>query len=396
MGRKLEDWLEGYIRYSDISEAPDLYHIWVGLFCLSAALERRVHLPWGDSRLYPNQYVILVGPSGVARKGDAIGLGQRLLEELNLPKIGEDNSAESLILDLQSSETHYFLGERMLTQCSSYCVSEELSVFTGYQNTRLLGYLTNWYDSRTSWKRSTKHQGIDEITNMCFNFLGGTAPDWIPYILTPEAMGGGFTSRVIFVVEQDKRKLIDNPFEAITDVELKKTLINDLEHVHMLVGTFSISKEAAEVYKAWYHKQDAVYKQGKMSFPSPTFDGYWARRPAHLMKMCMALSVSRGGSLEIIKFDIERALKLLEITEKRMSLVFSGVGKARYAEEIDKIIRYIEKRGTVNRSELLNNFYRNVEDLRPIIQQLWQRKVINVEKTPDGRDEKYTFVWKES
>jgi len=33
---------------------------------------------------------------------------------------------------------------------------------------------------------------------MCFNLIGGTAPDWIPHIFTRENIGGGLTSRIMY------------------------------------------------------------------------------------------------------------------------------------------------------------------------------------------------------
>jgi len=219
---------------------------------------------------------------------------------------------------------------------------------------------------------------------MCFNLLAATAPDWLPHILTREATGGGFTSRCIFVVETERRKIIANPNLLIPDKLLRRDLLHDLELIHMLTGEFELDPETQTTYEDWYRDQCERDDSGTSTLPDPLFDGYRGRRPVHLIKTAMCLSASRGDDLTITPYDFNRALTLLTETEERMGDVFAGLGRARYVEETDMLISYIERHRVVKKSQVLQDFYRNLDDasLDAITKVLSGMKVIEVERIP--------------
>ncbi len=80
--RKFKNWLKAYIEYTENSEAPYLFQFWAGIFSIAAALERNVWAQW-DRILYPNFYIVLVGPSGV-RKGSAMYPAERILKAADI------------------------------------------------------------------------------------------------------------------------------------------------------------------------------------------------------------------------------------------------------------------------------------------------------------------------
>ena len=101
MTRHLDDWLEGYVKFTSNSEPPELFHIWTALSVLAASLQRKCSLPWGTLTFYPNLYVVLIAPSGKARKGTAMGPGMDLLEDLGIKMAAESTTRESLIRELK-------------------------------------------------------------------------------------------------------------------------------------------------------------------------------------------------------------------------------------------------------------------------------------------------------
>src|SRR3990172_7399508 len=76
----ITDWLADYLRYTDNSEPQSSYRLWTGISTIAAALERKVWLNWDDA-IYPNLYVVLVGPPA-ARKGTAMSQGEWFLRRL--------------------------------------------------------------------------------------------------------------------------------------------------------------------------------------------------------------------------------------------------------------------------------------------------------------------------
>ena len=201
MPRLVKDWLNSYLKFAENTEPPTSYHTWVGISVIASALQRKVHMIWGHTKIYPNQYIILVGPSGTARKGDAIGLGRSMMEHVNLKIASQRITPEALISVMSESITTFVDSNKDLVyQAPITIVANELSVFIGQKNLKLLADLTDLYDSHKSWEYQTKHgyqttkgktKTTDIISGVCINILGGTAPDWIPTILPQEAIGGG-------------------------------------------------------------------------------------------------------------------------------------------------------------------------------------------------------------
>lgn len=394
--RKLDDWLTGHLKYTENSESPLSYHTWAGISCIAGALQRRVYMEW-ETEIYPNNYIILIGPSGRSRKGHALQVAMDYLDETNVILMAENPTPEAFIKDMHAAENQ-FLDEstgNWVYQSPVSCVVEELAVMLGQQNINFLSFLTNWYDSRYKWVRRTKHQGTDTVLGVCLNILGSSAPDWLPGILSREAIGGGFTSRCIFVVEERKRKTVLDPTENRPDPALREDLIHDLELMMCLSGRYDFTEEARDFYMDWYEREDKKLQDGNPGLGDPALMGYAARRPTHLRKVSMAMSASRNDEMLIELDDLERALAILENAEKNMYQVFSGIGRNKWVAETELVMSYIKRRGTVLRSELLNSLYRDIseEALETIINVLTAMKRVEVSIT-ESNDRRYRYIAK--
>jgi hypothetical protein len=392
--RRLKDWLSSYLQYTENSESPQSYHRWTGLGLLSATLERRCYMQWGHSTIYPNQYIVLIGPSGRARKGEPIVIGRSFAEAVNLNLLGEDNSYESIIKIMEESLSNYFGPDKgFRLQCATACFLEELAVFTGEKNKNFLARLTNWYDGRDKWKRTTKHQGTNELIGVSFNIVASTAPDWVSMIFPHEAMGGGITSRIIFVVEEKKGQIVPNPNLRMPDQDLKKELIHDLELVKGLSGEYHFNEDALLAYERWYMKTEKKAQADKFAILDPAFAGYESRRATHVKKMSMALAAGRHDEMFITLADFEDALAMLVKVEEKMPIAFKGTGRAKYIEETEMVMGLIKSMGEVTRSEVLQRLYLNVNayTLEQIVKTLVEMKVIQVTTDPVAKET--TFLW---
>jgi len=394
--RKLDNWLNAYLEYTDNSESPLAFHLWTAMGCIGAALQRKVYMRWGHTDIYPNQYVVLVGPSGRARKGEAITIGRSMVKTLNIPMLGEDNSPEAIIKQMDDS-AGAFKDEttgNMREMSSMAGFLEELSVFTGEQNKRFLAMLTNWYDSRDDWQRRTKNKGINELAGMCFNLVAATAPDWLPLILPHEAIGGGFTSRCIFIVETQKRKIISNPNLKPPDKALRDRLIHDLEIIHTLTGEYKFTPETLEQYENWYVQEEKKIEKGEGPVNDPAFAGYISRRATHVKKLGMIIAASQHDRRELDLDSFEVALNLMEKAEVGMQKVFAGIGKARYAEESEALIEFLSERKKVTKAAILRRFNRTVDSyvLDAVTETLVAMKRVRVKIDREEGETYYVYV----
>jgi len=395
--RKLNDWLSGYLKYTEYTEPPIAFHTWVGLGTISAALERRVHMKWFPIKIYPNQYIVLVGPSGRSRKSVALGIGKGLLQDVGAKLVSESIIREALIRFIKNSVTNYTDPDtgKIEFQNAVTVVSSELSVFLGERDTKFLKDLTNWYDGEEGgWTYETKHQGTDRINNICFNMLGATAPDWLPSMLPQEAVGGGFSSRIIFVVEEQKGKIVPDPNAQKPDESLKQELLEDLEQIRMLCGEYTFSDEAHDTYMEWYPLEEEKMRAGNYPVNDPKFEGYCERRATHIKKIGMALSASRGDDLVITIDDFNRALKILTVTEGKMSRAFRSVGTAKFAQITEAVMIHIQLAGRLKRSDIMRRFARDIDGfIMDVIENtLVKMKLIRIRAVSSDGDIEYEYL----
>ena len=359
MPRHLPDWIGSYLQYTENSEPPDLYKEWIAISVIAAALQRKCYLNWGPLTFYPNLYIVLVGPSGRCRKGTAMGVGAEFLRGLGVKLAAEAITREALIQEVSAASGHAINPETELPEmhASLTVYSQELTVFLGYDNKQLIADLTDWYDCRERWTYRTKNMGTDDILGVWVNLIGATTPELIQTALPHDAIGGGLASRIIFVFEENKGKVVALPFLDVEDAELREKLAYDLEDIHLMSGPFRYTEDFIEAYLPWYLEQD----RNPPFQDNSNFQGYIQRRPNHVMKLCVILSASSRADRIIDAKILKRAIDLLERTEVKMSRTFAGYGTARHAAISAKIMTHIARVGRIRHRRLLADHYADLE-----------------------------------
>ncbi len=372
--RRIENWIESYLKYTENSEPPYTFRLWTAISVIAAALQRKCCLRWGSLDFYPNLYVVLVAPSGKARKGTAMTPGLKILRKVGVKLAANATTREALIRDLRMSnlsEIDLSTGS-MDIHASLTIFSKELTVFLGYQNRELMTNLTDWFDCDDEWEYRTKTQGIDDIKGVWVNLIGATTPDLIASSLPQDAIGSGLTSRIIFVYEQRKGKMEVIPSK---DVKLEEDLIIDLGKIHMLDGDFRVTPKFVERYTEW-----RIEQEDNPPFQEPRFDGYFERRPSHILKTSMILCASRTSAMTMEVGDLEKAIEIFKVTEKKMPLTFSGVGKSMFADTMSRVMAEISLRKEVTFEELMSMFYYDVDKwgMTKVIETLHASGFINI------------------
>jgi DNA-binding MarR family transcriptional regulator len=375
MSRELPDWIEAYLRYVQNTEPPRMYHLWSAIAVIASVLQRKCRLDWGSLTFFPNMYTILVGPPA-ARKGTAMNLARPFLEELQIKMAAEAITREALIRELKNAtDTDVTDDGKMFFHSSLTIWSQEFAVFLGYQNQQLMSDLTDWYDCRNQWTYRTKLSGTDEIIGVYVNMYGATTPDLIRSTMPLDAIGGGLTSRIIFVYEYNKGKVVPYPGFSEEELNIKEKLKRDLSNIRLMKGTFVVTKGFLERWIEWYPEQER-----NPPFSDTRLAGYMERRANHVMKLSMIINASRTDKMVITKSDLERAVSILEETERKMSQTFSGVGKLPYADILTKIMNEIGMSRVAYFSDLLSKYRSDVDNwyLEKIIESLETQKFVKV------------------
>lgn len=391
--RILEDWLEGYIDYTKNSEPPYTFHLWVAISILSSVLQRKCKLPWGSLLFYPNIYVVLVAPSGEARKGTAMGPAFEFLTDLGVNLTAEATTREALIRYLGECEDNTTNSSGGFERHASMTIfAPELTVFLGYQNHQLLSDLTDWYDCRDKWIYRTKHEGTDDITGVYVNLIGATTPDLIRTVMPLDAIGGGLTSRMIFVFEEKKGKIVPYPMITKEEIALRVSLKTDLEHIFMMRGEFKTTSRFLEEWIKWYTVQDA-----NPPFRDPRFNGYIQRRANHIMKLSMICCASRSGEMIVTHEDLDRAIGILKLTERKMLKTFAGVGKSQHADILVQVMNEIGMKGETTKAELLDIFHHDADSwtMDHVLKTLEDMKFARIERQPGTGTTKVIYLKEE-
>lgn len=392
LDRDLPDWLTAWSTFMSNSEAPAIYSKWVAVSMIAAALERKVYLQW-DKRIYPNFYIVLVGPAGRSRKGTAMSPGREILDEIDICIAADATTREKLIRRLnEASDTFPAADGKIYSYAALTIFSEELTVFLSYQQHELMQNLADWYDCKNRWKYETKHQGVDDIIGVWVNLLGATTPELLQSALPAESFGGGLNSRIIYVYADQKEKLVIFPFERENQEELKASLIRDLQAIHVAAGEYKPDKSYLASWKAWYPKQHDHPLERKSS----NMSGYVSRRPTHMHKLSIVMSASRSNDLVLTKHDFDRALVLLEETERRMFDTFAGVGKSRLSSVVQDVVEYIRLHKEATYSDIQRRFYCDASDdeMTTVLATLERAKLIKIDRDrmKDMRDYYVVYI----
>jgi hypothetical protein len=208
-----------------------------------------------------------------------------------------------------------------------------------------------WDGKQGNFVKKTKNAGSDEVENPWINLIACTTPSWIAGNFPEYMLGGGFTSRCVFVYAEEKTKLVPYLMDVVPEDhdEVAEKLIEDLIDIaETPIGPYTITKEAKEWGGDWYRKH---YSERSLSLDDERFGGYIARKQTHIHKLAMVLAASEGNDMLITENHLSVANAMVTDLEPDMARVFSKIGKSDYSFYADRLVQFIHKSGTVKYEE---------------------------------------------
>lgn len=364
--RYFSDWLTKFVEYASFGEAPMKMLWWSGVSTIAGALRRRV---WIDQKYFqwiPNFYVIFVAPPGIVSKSTTANIGMNLLRMVPDIKFGPDVITwQALITSLAKATQADFdprnvsTGEVFPMSAVTFC-SDELGNLLNPNDRDLVDALVALWDGKKgAFKKETKTSGSDSIENPFVNIIGCTTPEWISGNFPEYMIGGGFTSRCVFIYADAKRQLVPYVDEVVPKgfEDIKQQLIHDLQIISMMFGEFEITTEARTWGRAWYKEH---WRNPPHTLTSQQFSGYLARKQTHIHKLAMILAASQSDTLKIEASHLEAAAAFSGAIEADMPKVFSRIGQTDITRGSAEIINAVENNPGILQAELFTRVFRTL------------------------------------
>jgi len=360
--REYANWLTSFCDNNTHTEAPRLMHFWAGVGAVAGALRRKVWIDMKAFRWSPNFFIIFVAPPGIVQKSTTADLSMDLLKSVPGINFGPDVVTwPALVSAFAAANESFLYGEEWLPMSAITLVASELGNLINPQDRDMINMYINLWDGRKTLEKQTKMSGNDTVEAPWINLLGCTTPHWIADNMPPATVGGGFTSRCVFVYADKKEQWRAYPDEFVPAEyeENKRRMIRDLEHISVnLVGEYKILEEARVWGRQWYEK---LWTERPATLDDDRLDGYMARKQTHLHKLAMIMAAGQRDALVITKEDLELADIMLTTTEANLGKVFSRIGKSEESMQVDRLVGYINKRGKV----LYDDAYRMIHAYFP-------------------------------
>lgn len=366
-------------------------HFWAGVGALAGALRRKV---WIDMKRFiwtPSFYIIYVAPPGIVAKSTTADIAMDLLRQIPGIKFGPNSitwqalvtafaaASESFQYPADSGDWH--------PMSPLTLVASELGSLINLQDRDMVNLLIELWDGKKKYDKITKMSGNDTIEAPWINLQGCTTPHWIADNMPPATIGGGLSSRCVFLYADQKEKYVAYVDETISesDEELRSQLIHDLEHISLnLCGPFTISSQARDWGKAWY---ESFWRAAVDRMDDQMIEGYAARKQTHMHKLAMILSASKRDNLVIEEEDIQMANTMLEDLERDMPKVFSRIGRSEVSLHAERFIAIVQKKGKVPYDEayrIIHAHFPNFHDFEGILDGAIRSGQLVIDATSEG------------
>jgi hypothetical protein len=341
--RNHSNWLKAYLDYSRHSEAPAKMRFWAGVSAVAGALQRKVWIDQAYFKWYANFYICFVAPPGVVSKSTTSGVAMQLLRQVPGVQFGPDIVTwQSLVTSFAGAKTAFEYPTGAWNEQSALTLeASEFGNLLNPQDREMVDlFVTLWDGKQGALRKETKMSGNDVVINPWINMIACTTPAWIAGSFPEYMIGGGFTSRCIFIFANQKQQLIAYPSQHVEQL----SLVADLVQISKISGEYRLTPEAIAWGTEWYQRH--------VTTPNPElanerFGGYLARKQTHIHKLAMVIAAAQHSQLVITAEDLANAYTVVTDLESDMMQVFARIGKSATASNTEQLLAFIRQKGEV-------------------------------------------------
>jgi hypothetical protein len=325
------------------------------------AVNRNPYIDVGGTRHHVNENALLVGPTGTARKGEAMNIGLRPIRnasaEWGNECIKRGFGSGEAIVDSVRDRVAVVEGddERVLDEGAKdkrlLVYEDEFShviTVAGREGSTLSSHIRNAWDSRRLEAR-TKGKAL-VATGAHVSILAGITPEELVRRLPETELANGFLNRFVLAAVDRSRVLPEPPpIPPSFDAEWADRFGALLAWTRR-DGTGHIERdnEASELWDQSYRERLSIERHGLAG-------AVCSRAEAHVLRLSMIYALL-DRSLVIRRDHLEAALAVWGYCEASVLLVFGDrIGDA----VADKILKELRDQGELTREQIVNLFSRH-------------------------------------
>jgi hypothetical protein len=331
------------------SEVPQQFHLWTCLSLLAACAGERYWIEkFRGSKLYPNLYVVLLGPSGCG-KGVAIDLATRLVQDNPEVNTYRGKTTGQYLIQHLGTRTKTSDGRQLLENARMYLLTPELamSVGSGTLADDFIKIVTELYTGGDYlFQYGTRTHDNVTMRGHVINWLGGSTKEWFIQALTRDAVEGGALARMVLIpAKYDCAVRYPEPILPHDHEFIKQHLeARVMMIIHGDGGLFVKTDEARLIEEQWYHSRDVPGDDVLM----PT----WRRQHDLMLKLAMLLSLADGGDLVIRKSHMAAAKQMSHAAQVAVPSIITLASLPPEHAGYQFVRDFIKKAGKVQRQTL--------------------------------------------
>lgn len=370
-----DTFISDYMKYMQEVETSSSYDFWCALWAIGVGIGREVYVDRPRAPVYHNWYVVLAADSGTTRKSTAIRSIISIVgshPEINLITAKTTPTGFMEDLALRGQDTGVSTAHLAFTEMVTILGQE------GYMKP-MVGLLTDFYDCPEERLGPGNFSHRLNFKKLYVSFISASTPTWLATDINPSVIEGGFTSRVIFVVDERAKRLIAWPKKEDVDererVLAKYTgLINERR-----VGPIKINAKALSVFSSWYRKRDLHSDPFRSSFES--------REDDHILRLASCLCIN-DGTYEIQNGHIRKGIAVISDAKDKANLIFGSSGNTevvKLGNSVELVRKHLVKAGMdgIPHSKL---YYAvrgslHIRDFRLLIKIMHEIGMINIYET---------------
>lgn len=332
-----DSYIELFMDLLRDQETPSEYDFWAAVWTIGAVVGRECYIDRPRAPIFFNWYVIVCAESGMTRKSTVINFAKDMIEGC-LPEY-----AHLLQNKTTPEKLWWMMSEQSMQRGKSHVVinvSELVSFFgrEGYAMGMPI-MLTDLYDCPVRREGGgSLNYGSVPLINPFITFIAGSTPSWLIRAINPDVIEGGFTSRVIFVSSEHRKKLIFWP-DGVSqpNVNNAKEYLRAIRDHAIKIKTILPTEEAKEFLSQWYRSRNYSSEAYLRSFES--------REDSHVLRLAGTLALSQLRS-DIRVSEVELALYAISRAKKSGSRIFKEAAlDLKLTNGLDKIREVLLRHG---------------------------------------------------